>query len=177
MAFAVRGAVAGPAVLTAAREIVRAFDPKLPLIQPRTMAEIESRALARPRFNMLLVTVFAFLAMVLAGVGVYGVAAYVVAQRTREIGIRMALGAQAAAVVRLVLWDGLRPALLGVVLGLGGALAAGRAMAGLLYGIAPSDPLTLAAVVPLLLGVVLLASLLPARRASRIPAMEALRSE
>jgi putative ABC transport system permease protein len=177
MAFLVRGEAPPAQVLAAARDIVHAVDPKLPLIQPRTMADIERQALARPRFYLLLVALFAVLAVVLAAVGVYGVVAYVAAQRTREIGVRMALGARTPQVVRLVVWQGARPALIGAALGLGGALAGGRLIAGLLYGVAPRDPLTLAAVVPLLLAVVLLACLIPALRASRIAPVEALRAD
>ena len=175
MAFLVRSQQPGAQVLAGAREIVHAVDSKLPLIQPRTMDDIERAALARPRFYLLLVALFAVLAVVLAAVGVYGVVAYVVAQRTREIGVRMAPGARAPQVIRLVVWQGARPALLGSLLGLAGALAGGHLVAGLLYGIAPRDPLTLAFVVPLLMVVVLAACLVPALRASRIQPVEALR--
>jgi putative ABC transport system permease protein len=177
MTFAVRGAAAPSDMLAAARAVVREFDPRLPLIAPRTMAAVEAEALARPRFFLLLVGAFAVLALVLASVGVYGVVAYLAAQRTREIGVRMALGARGSQVIRLVAWQGLRPALVGVVLGLAGALAGSHLMGGLLYGIAPRDPLTLAAVVPLLLAVVLAACAIPALRASRIPAVDALRAD
>jgi ABC-type antimicrobial peptide transport system permease subunit len=177
MAFLVRSGAPPAAVLAAARDIVHAVDPKLPLIQPRTMAAIEREALARPRFYLLLVALFAVLAVVLAAVGVYGVVAYVAAQRTREIGVRMALGARTPQVVGLVVWQGARPALIGAALGLAAALGGGRLIAGLLYGVAPHDPLTLAAVVPLLLVVVLAACVVPALRASRIAPVEALRAD
>ncbi|HET7746052.1 MAG TPA: FtsX-like permease family protein, partial [Vicinamibacteria bacterium] len=164
-------------VLGAARGVVQAMDPKLPLIRPGTMKDVEARAMARPRFYLLLVALFAVLAVVLSAVGVYGVVAYLVAQRTREIGVRMALGARATEVVRMVMWQGLRPALAGLGVGLAGALGLGRLVAGLLYEVGPRDPLTLAAVVPTILVVVVLACLVPAWRATRVPAVEALRAE
>jgi ABC-type antimicrobial peptide transport system permease subunit len=141
------------------------------------MAGVEADARARPRFYLLLVGAFAALAVLLASVGVYGVVAYLAARRTREIGVRMALGARTGQVVRLVVWQGLRPALAGVALGVLGALAGSQALAGLLYGIPPRDPVTLAFAVPVLLAVVIAACAVPAIRASRIPAVEALRAD
>jgi putative ABC transport system permease protein len=164
-------------VLGAARAVVRGFDPQLPIFRPRPFADFEAQALAGRRFTMLLLTLFAVLALSLAAVGVYGVVAYAVSQRTREIGVRVALGADATRVVRLVVWQGIRPASLGLVLGAGGALAAGRVMAGQLYEVRPHDPLTLAAVVAILLAAVLLACAAPAWRAASIPPSVALRQE
>ena len=164
-------------VLSAAREAVRAMDPRLPLIQPGTFKALEDAALARPRFYLLLLTLFAVLAVALAAIGIYGVVAYVVSQRTREIGVRIALGARTGSVIRLVVWQGLRPALLGVVLGIVGAIQFRQLISGLLYEIEPLDPPTIALVIVLLSGIVLLACLVPARRAAKIPPASALRSE
>jgi putative ABC transport system permease protein len=175
--FLVRSSQSPAQVLAAAREVVRSLDARLPLIQPGTFAALEDAALARPRFNLLLLSLFAILAVALAAIGIYGVVAYVVTQRTREIGVRMALGARTSAVIRLVVWQGLRPALVGVALGLAGAVASRRLIAGLLYEVRPVDPLTIGAVVVLLAVVVVVACLVPARRATRIPPATALRSE
>jgi ABC-type antimicrobial peptide transport system permease subunit len=126
---------------------------------------------------MLVLSVFAALALLLAAVGVHGVLSYNVARRTREIGIRMALGAEAASVVALVVKQGFRLTLLGLVLGLAGALLFARALARLLFGVTSSDPATLLAVLAVIGGVALLASYLPARRAVRVDPLTALRQE
>ena len=110
------------------------------------MTALVDEQMARPRFYLLLLSLFAGLAVVLAAVGVYGVVAYVVTQRTREIGVRMALGAKTRQVVGLMLWQGLRPAVIGMLLGLSIAAAAGRVIQGLLYEVQPHDPVTLVAV-------------------------------
>ena len=120
---------------------------------------------------------FAVLATLLAAVGLYGVLAYSVSQRTREIGVRMALGARRTEVVRLMLWQGLRPAIAGVAIGLAVALGAGRVMQGLLYEVRPHDPLTLIGVTAVLIAIVLIACAIPAGRASRVPPAQALRGE
>jgi putative ABC transport system permease protein len=164
-------------VLSAAREVVHAMDPRLPIIRPGTFKALEDAALARPRFYLLLLSLFAALAVALAAIGIYGVVAYVVTQRTREIGVRMALGARAGSVIRLVVWQGLRPALGGVVLGIVGAIQFRQLISGLLYEIEPLDPPTIACVILLLSLIVLVACLVPARRAARIPPASALRSE
>jgi len=126
---------------------------------------------------MALLSTFAGLAIVLASVGLYGVIAYLVAQRTHEIGVRMALGARSRDVLRMVLAHGLRLVAVGVVLGLAGALALTRFLAGQLYGVRPTDPLTFVAVTALLALVALAATWLPARRAARVNPMVALRAE
>ena len=164
-------------VLSDARGIVQSVDAQAPLIFPETMAQVLDRATARPRFYTLLLGLFALLAVALAAVGVYGVVAYAVSQRTREIGVRMALGAEGLQVVWLMLWQGLRPALAGVVAGLAVALASGRIIRGELYGVGPHDPVTFAAVTVLLLGIVVVASLVPAARATRVPPASALRGD
>lgn len=164
-------------LLNGARQIVKNFDARLPLIGPGTVDALVDGHLARPRFYVLLLSLFSALAIVLASVGIYGVVAYVVSQRTREIGVRMALGARQREVVGLMLWQGLRPACAGVVLGIAVALAAGRAVSGLLYAVSPNDPATFAGVTLLLLAVVLVASAIPAKRASSVPPAESLRGD
>jgi predicted lysophospholipase L1 biosynthesis ABC-type transport system permease subunit len=138
------------------------------------MTAIVDEQMARPRFYLVLVGLFAGLAVVLAAVGLYGVVAYVVTQRTREIGVRMALGARRGAVVRLMLWQGLRPAAIGMALGVAGALALSRAIQGLLYDVQPHDPLTFVAVSLSLLAVVVIACAIPHERQaeSRPPGVE-----
>jgi putative ABC transport system permease protein len=124
-----------------------------------------------------LIGAFALLALVLASVGIYGVVAHVVSQRTREIGVRMALGARRTQVVTLMLWQGLRPAAGGLAIGLVVAVAASRVIQGLLYQVPPHDPLTFVAVTTLLMAIVLIACAIPAARASRIAPADALRGE
>lgn len=165
------------ALLEAARRELHALDLELPVIQPGTLTQLVDQQLAQPRFYLVLLGLLAALAVVLAAVGMYGVVAYVVSQRTKEIGVRMALGARAPQVVQLVLWQGVRPAILGIVLGVLGALWTGSLMRGLLYEVAPQDPLTLFVVSLLLLGVVVAACAIPARRATRVAPATALRSE
>ena len=164
-------------VFAAARAEVRAVDPNLPLVRPGTLRELMSDDLARPTFYLALLSLFAVLAVTLAAVGIYGVVAYLVSRRTREIGVRMALGARADEVVKLVVWQGLRPALIGIVIGVVGALAGGRIIGSLLYDVPAQDPITFGGVSLLLVAVVLIACALPARRATRIPPAIALRSE
>jgi putative ABC transport system permease protein len=175
--YVVKSPLEASQVLGGAREIVRRMDAGLPLISPGSLAALVDDQLGRPRFYVLLLGVFAVLAIVLAAVGVYGVVAYVVAQRTREIGVRMALGARAREVITLMLWQGLRPAVVGLLLGLAAAMAAGRLLAGLLHGVEPHDPGTLAIVTLLLLLVVVAACAIPAWRASAVPPSEVLRNE
>ncbi len=175
--YVLKSSVETPQVLAAVREVVRRVDARLPLISPGAMAALVDEQLARPRFYLLLLSLFAGLAVVLAAVGVYGVVAYVVTQRTREIGVRMALGAKTRQVVGLMLWQGLRPAVIGMLLGLSIAAAAGRVMQGLLYEVQPHDPVTLVAVSGVVLAVVIVACGIPARRASRVAPAEALRGE
>lgn len=165
------------AMLEAARAELRALDPELPMMQPGTLDELLDRELAQPRFYLLLLGLLASLAVVLAAIGMYGVVAYAVSQRTKEIGVRMALGARSPEVVELVLRQGLKPALVGVTLGVLAALGMGNLMRGLLYEVAPTDPLTLFAVPVLLLLIVVAACAVPARRATRVSPATALRSE
>jgi putative ABC transport system permease protein len=171
-----RGTTAA-SVLAAARRELASLDPELPMAQPATLDELVASDLAAPRFYFLLLGLFAAIALALAAVGIYGVVAYLVVQRTREIGMRMALGAKADSVIRMVMWQGVAPALAGVVLGLSGAVALGRVIRGILYEVEPTDPLTYVVTSIVLLGVVVAATWLPAHRASRIPPAEALRVE
>jgi predicted permease len=148
-----------------------------PLYSIRTMEQIISGSLAQRRFTMLLLIVFAATALLLAAVGIYGVMSYAVTRRTRELGIRAALGASRSEIVGLVLRQGMKLAAVGMVAGLLATLALTRLMAGLLYGVRPADPATLIAVTLLLGGIALLACYIPARRATAVDPGVALRSE
>jgi len=163
--------------LPAVRRAVRNLDPAVPLRDVEMMEETVDRQLGPARFYMTLLAIFAGVALTLAAVGLYGVVAYVVSGRTHEIGVRIALGADARNVVRLVLAQGIRPALLGVAIGIAGVVAVSRVLRSLLYAVEPTDPSTVVAVTALLLAVVAVAILLPARKASRITPVEALRTE
>jgi putative ABC transport system permease protein len=165
------------AVADAAKRKVWALDPLLPVTRVRTLAEVTEAAAGLQRFNMLLLGLFAGLALALAMVGVYGVIAYVVEQRTREIGIRMALGAQRRDVLHLVLRQGIQLTAAGVVAGLGLAFVATRLLAGLLYGVTATDPLAFLVAAVVLASVALLACYVPAARATRVDPMVALRYE
>ena len=165
------------AVANAVREAVQSGDPDQPVSNIETMGQVISDSVASRRFEMLLLGAFAFLALVLATSGIYGVISYAVQQRTHEFGIRMALGAQRLDVLRLVLGHGPRLAGVGVALGLAGALATTRLLSSLLYGVQPRDPLTLAGVATLIIGIAFLACYIPARRALRVDPMVALRHE
>ena len=156
---------------------IHRVDPEQPVSDVRTMEEVFSRSVAQPRFQVALLLVFAGLAVVLAAIGVYGVVSYSVSQRTREVGIRVALGASRVDVARLVVREGLVLAGIGVAIGLAAALALTRVLRTLLFEVAPTDPITLAAVSCLLLVVVAVATFLPARRAARVDPMTALRYE
>ena len=159
------------------RGAVRAIDPAQPIANVRTLEQQLSGLVAQRRLSMVLVGVFAGLAMLLAMIGAYGVTSYLVSQRTREIGVRLALGAEPQRVARLVVMDGMRIAIAGVVLGAVGAMLTTRLAAGLLYGVSPRDPVTLSAVVAVLLTVAAVANYLPARRAARVDPLVALRQE
>jgi predicted permease len=168
---------AEPAVVfAAARQIVRALDPNVPP-SFSTFNEVFSASLKTRRFNLTLVGVFAATALLLAVAGIYGVMAYSVARRTHEIGVRMALGASAPAVLRLVLGQGMLTTVVGVTIGIAGSLVLTRAMQSLLFGVSATDPVTIAGVALLLGSAALLASYIPARRATKVDPMVALRYE
>ena len=173
--YVVKSSLPPAQTLPAAREVVRRVDSRLPLIFPGSMDQLVGDQLARPRFYLILIGLFAVLAVVLAAIGIYGVVAFVVMQRTKEIGVRMALGASQREVVMLMVWHGLKPAIAGMTAGLAASFAIGRVMRGMLYEVKPNDPLTFAGVSAVLLAVVLIACAIPARRASAIPPAEALR--
>ena len=161
----------------AARAEVKAFNPQQIIWRAQTLEQMLSTSVAPRKFNMLLLGIFAGVALVLAAVGLYGVMSYSVSWRTQEIGIRMALGAKRTDVLQMVVRQGMTMTLIGLALGLVGVIALSRVMVGLLYGVSPTDPLTFAGVSIVLLVVALLACLIPARRATRVDPIVALRSE
>jgi putative ABC transport system permease protein len=161
----------------AARAEVKAFNPQQIIWRAQTLEQMLSTSVAPRKFNMLLLGIFAGVALVLAAVGLYGVMSYSVSWRTQEIGIRMALGAKRTDVLRMVVRQGMTMTLIGLALGLVGVIALSRVMVGLLYGVSPTDPLTFTGVSIVLLLVALLACLIPARRATRVDPIVALRSE
>ena len=170
-------AMPGTAPMLAIGEIVRNMDPDLPLRDLEEMTTVIDQSLGPARFNLLLLGTFSALAVVLAAVGLYGVVAYMFSQRIREIAIRMAVGARGESVVRMVLGQAIRPALVGVALGLAGAFAGSRLLTALLYGIEPTDPASYLGATGLLLLVVVGAASIPSVRASRIAPMTALKQE
>ncbi len=167
-----------PAALApAVRAAIAKVDPQVPPANLRTMDQVVGQSLAQRRFQMLLVLLFAGGALLLAGLGIYGVVSYTVTQRTNEFGIRLALGAGTPALYRMVLAQGLAPVALGLAAGLAGALAVGRALAGLLFEVNPADPATFAAVAAVLAAVAVVACPKPAVRAARTDPLSALRYE
>jgi putative ABC transport system permease protein len=157
--------------------VVAQLDPALPVADVLSLDQIVGKETAAASFDAILLLVFATLSLILAAVGLFGVLSYIVAQRTGEIGIRMALGAQRDQVMKLMLADGLSPALLGLVLGLAASAAATRLIRSLLYGTQPLDPVVFVLVAFALLAVATVACFVPAWRASRLDPMEALRTE
>jgi putative ABC transport system permease protein len=176
MVLVARGRAPADAV-SAVRAQLRALDPELPVFNVAALEDVVARSVASRRFAAVLLTAFAAMAVFLALVGIYGVIAHGVGQRSREIGVRMALGARGAQVVAAVLRRSLTAVAAGLVLGIAGAVAAGRAMSGLLYGVAAGDPRTLAAAALAVVGVAALAAYLPARRAASLDPLIVLRSE
>lgn len=177
MAIYVRTDVAAATVRQSVREQVRSLDRDLPVFGERTMSQVAAESMSRRRFAMQVVGLFGILALLLAAVGIYGVIAYSVTQRTREIGIRVALGASRTAILRWVLKQGLMLTLAGVVVGLVGALALTRLLRSLLFGIGPTDIVTYGVLAIVLTIVALLACYIPARRATKVDPLVALRYE
>ncbi len=164
-------------LVSAIGNAVHHVDPGVALLNVKTMEDTVDDSLLQQRFTMLLLVGFAALAVLLAAVGIYSVLSYMVRRRVREIGIRMALGAQISDVLRMIVSEGMKPTLLGVVIGLVGALALGRVMASVIYGVSARDWMTFTSVAVLMTGIGLLASVLPAYRASRVDPMKTLRDE
>ncbi len=163
-------------VTSAARGILQDLDPEVPA-KFRTFSQVYSASLGSRRFNVILLGFFAITALLLAAAGVFGVMAYSVSRRTREIGVRIALGAGRDDVLRMILGQALRTIFIGVAIGIAGSLALTRAVGSLLFGVTATDPLTFGGVILLLVGVALLACYIPARRATKVDPMVALRYE
>jgi putative ABC transport system permease protein len=177
LSLAVRTAVPPTEVATLLTAAVRAVDAEQPVLALQPMDSVVGESMAQQRFSMFLLTAFAVVALLLAAVGIYSVLAYTVRQRVREIGIRMALGASARGVLGSILVEGLRPTFLGIALGLAGAVAIGRALSTLLFGITPYDVVTFVSVAAGVVAVGIVASVLPAYRATRVDPMVALRCD
>jgi ABC-type antimicrobial peptide transport system permease subunit len=173
----VRSESSAASIAGALREAVRGIDPNLPVASVRTMEELLDGTLSPRRFQMVLLGGFATVALTLAAIGLFGVMAYLVAQRTREIGIRMALGAERAQIFKLVLGHGMLLTGIGIAAGVGGALALSRVMSTMLFGVKPRDPLTFAATAAVLALAAFAACCLPARRATAVEPVIALRYE
>jgi predicted permease len=177
LAIFVRGRLDPAATPVALREQVQSVNPELPVFGAQTLDEMVSASLSQRRFSMEMVGLFALTALLLAGLGIYGVISYIVSERTHEIGIRLALGAQRRNILRMVLRQGLTLAVAGAAVGFVCALLVSHLMADLLYGVRPTDPVTFAAVALLLIGVAALACYIPARRAIQVDPLVALRYE
>jgi ABC-type antimicrobial peptide transport system permease subunit len=162
---------------SAIQQVLRQASGGLPLAAPRSMEDVVARSTARSDFNMLVLTIFAGSALMLAAIGIYGLIAYSVQQRTQEIGVRLALGAEARSVQSMIVGQGMRIALVGVVIGLVSAFGLTRIIASFLFGVTTRDPLVFVAVPLLLSGVALVGVWLPARRASQVDPAVALRTE
>jgi ABC-type antimicrobial peptide transport system permease subunit len=174
---AVRGGIPVAGLVSAVRATVAQLDPDLPLYQVTTMQETVEDSYAGQRVTTNLLGVFALIALVLAAVGIYGVISYSVAGRTREIGVRVALGAERASINRMILVEGSQPVVLGIAIGLVGAWFSTRLVESMLFGVEATDPLTFSLLPVALLAVGLTASWVPALRATRIAPTEALREE
>ena len=177
MTIVVRTTVEPRSLAAAAQETVRALDRNIPVSNVVSMEQVIADALWQPRFNLQLIGLFAGVALVLAAVGLYGVMSYSVTQRTHEVGLRMALGAQPLDVIRLMLIQGMKLTLVGVALGLSASAALTRLMTTLLFGVSATDARTFVVVALILVSVALLACFVPARRATKVDPMTALRYE
>jgi putative ABC transport system permease protein len=175
LAIFLRGSLDPAQLPEQARALVQSLDPELPVFGAKRLPDVVSGSLAERRFSMEMVLLFALTALLLAGIGVYGTISYIVSGRTRDIGIRIALGAQRKTILHMVLSQGLTLALAGAAVGLVGAWIVSHLMAGLLYGVSPSDPLTFISLTVVLVIVALAACYIPARRAMRVDPIVALR--
>ena len=177
LTFVVRSTVAPGSMVTAVTNAIHDVDRNVPVRDVLTMDDMIAKSLSQPRFNMLLLAIFAGIAVLLAGIGIYSVLSYSVRQRVPEIGIRLALGARLSDILRSVVFEGMKPALLGLLIGTVAALALGKVVASLVYQVKPSDPLTFIAVAFLLGLIALISCLVPAYRASKVDPVIALRNE
>jgi putative ABC transport system permease protein len=177
LAILLRGHLESASIPGEVRKQVQSVDPTLPVFGAQTLHETVSASVSERRFSMEIVALFAVTALLLAGLGIYGVISYLVSERTHEIGIRLALGAEKTSILRMVVRQGIGLAIAGTAVGLVGAVIVSRLMAGLLYGVRPTDPLTFAGVAAVLIAVALLACYLPARRVLRVDPLVALRHE
>jgi putative ABC transport system permease protein len=164
-------------LVNALREQLRAVDPEIPIVSTNTLEQYISESASGPRFRTVVVLSFAGAACLLALVGIYGVMAFVVAERTHEIGVRMALGAKQGSVLRFVLGQGMRLTVAGMAIGVAGAVAGMRVIRSMLFGVGATDPVTYAVVIAALGAVAMLACWIPARRASRVDPLVALRRD
>jgi ABC-type antimicrobial peptide transport system permease subunit len=177
MTYEVQTRMKPESIAAAARAVVQSIDKDLPLIDVRTQVQQIDETIQQERIFADLTAGFGILALTLASIGIYGITAYTVAQRTNEIGIRLALGAQARQILTMVLREASWLAVIGVAVGLGASLLLTRFLASMLFGLKPNDPATLIGSAALLFAVALLAGFIPARRASRVQPMQALRHE
>jgi putative ABC transport system permease protein len=177
VAVAVRTAGDPNALRNSIGDVVQKMDPDVPMSGVQTMEQRIHESMTNDRFNALLFSSFAVVALVLAAIGIYGVMSFVVAQRSHEVGLRMALGADRSQVVRLVMREGMKTALAGTALGLAGAWGVGRAMQGMFFGVTPLDLGRFFAIAAILVATALLACYVPARRASSVDPVVALREE
>lgn len=177
MTFAIRTEVPPTSVMPAIREAVRAVNPTQPLFRVETMDEVVSRSLSSHRLYLWLLGTFAVIALALATAGIYGVTSYLVTQRTREMGIRLALGASPASLKAMIVRQEAVVAIAGTIVGLVGAFAVTRLLATFLYGVSATDPFVYLCVALTLIAIALLASYIPARRATRVDPTTALRAE
>jgi putative ABC transport system permease protein len=177
LSIVVRTSVPPNSIAQAATGTLHAIDPQQPVQNLKTMDEVLDETLTSQRFSAFVLGLFASLALALASIGIYSVLSYIVRGRSREIGIRTALGARTGDVLRMVIAEGMTPTLVGIAIGTLAALASARLLAKLVFGVSASDPLTLVVVGTTLAVVALLASLIPAYRASRVDPLEAVRAE
>src|SRR5919205_331293 len=177
MSLVVRSTVEPERLSGSIRQIVNEVDRSVPVSNVRTMDHVVSESITQPRFNLFLLGLFSTVAMLLSAAGIYGVTAYTVTQRTHELGIRIALGAQVSDVLKMILGQGMAVIGIGLVLGLAAAFALTRLLRSLLFGVGENDPLTFAAITLVLFMVALIACYVPARRATKVDPLTALRYE